>query len=214
MPPSQPVARNADSAPASYRALRIAAPQSLRSSLPGHQRAEDRARPGARLPALHRPLVAGRPRTRPPATAPDRQPPADPGTPAAPRPSDLEPGEWEIPRVPLRHERAFLAGAVVREKLRAPVAARGRAHDVVAHQQAAMPERLLAPPAAGPEHEDQEPEDGSREAFDMTALRALRESRADASRPSHARTAWPKPCPGATRHVPADPAGQRRIPDS
>ncbi|MGW7825180.1 hypothetical protein ACWGLF_46055 [Streptomyces puniciscabiei] len=27
--------------------------------------------------------------------------------------ADLEPGEWEIPRVPLQYERAVLAGAVV-----------------------------------------------------------------------------------------------------
>ncbi|MER6571691.1 hypothetical protein ABT288_37345 [Streptomyces sp. NPDC001093] len=68
---------------------------------------------------------------------------------------------------------------MVREKLRTTVAARGRAYDVVAHQQAAMPEQLLAPPAADPEHDDQEPEAGRREAIDLTALRALRESRRD-----------------------------------
>ncbi|MGW2426520.1 hypothetical protein ACWC0C_46435 [Streptomyces sp. NPDC001709] len=70
---------------------------------------------------------------------------------------------------------------MVREKLRATVTAgvRGRAYDVVAHQQAAMPEQLLAPLAAAPEHGDQEPEAGRQEAVDMTALRALRESRTD-----------------------------------
>ncbi|GLW19800.1 hypothetical protein Stsp01_65430 [Streptomyces sp. NBRC 13847] len=41
--------------------------------------------------------------------APDCRPPT-----AAP---DPEPGEWEVPRVPLRYERAVLAGAAVREKL-------------------------------------------------------------------------------------------------
>src|SRR5690606_29077834 len=59
-------------------------------------------------------------------------------------------------------------------------AVRGRAYDVVAHQQAAMPERLLAPEPADPKHDDQEPDAGCREAVDMTALRALRESRTDA----------------------------------
>ncbi|MFE8950681.1 hypothetical protein [Streptomyces sp. NPDC007856] len=66
----------------------------------------------------------------------------------------------------------------VREKLRT-VAARGWAYDVVAHQQAAMPEQLLTPPAAGPEHGDQEPDAARREAIDLTALRALRKSRTD-----------------------------------
>ncbi|MFI1293333.1 MobF family relaxase [Streptomyces sp. NPDC020792] len=118
-------------------------------------------------------------RRRPPTTAPDQQPPADPSAPAAPRPPGLEPGEWEIPRVPLKYERAVLAGAAVREKLRATVAPRGRAYDVVAHQQAAMPEQLLAPEPADPEYDDQEPEPGRQEAIDMTALRVLRESRTD-----------------------------------
>ncbi|MFC9287495.1 hypothetical protein [Streptomyces sp. NPDC057052] len=43
-----------------------------------------------------------------------------------------------------------LAGAVVREKLRITVAARGRAHDVVAHQQAAMLEEYLEGHTADP----------------------------------------------------------------
>ncbi|MER7540936.1 hypothetical protein ABTX77_40190 [Streptomyces sp. NPDC097704] len=69
---------------------------------------------------------------------------------------------------------------VVREKLRTTTTAagRGRAYDVVAHQQAAMPEQLFAPPATDPDH-DQEPEPEHREAIDMTVLRALRASRAD-----------------------------------
>ncbi|MEU6331754.1 hypothetical protein ABZ851_31415 [Streptomyces sp. NPDC047049] len=75
--------------------------------------------------------------------------------------------------------RAVLAGATVREKLRTTVAARGPAYDVHAHQQAAMPEQLLALPAAASEHRGQEPEAEPREAVDLTALRALRESRTD-----------------------------------
>ncbi|MFD5681448.1 MobF family relaxase [Streptomyces bacillaris] len=120
-------------------------------------------------------------RRRPPGPAPDpdRQPPADPGEPAAPRPPERDAGEWEIPRVPLQYERAVLARAVVREKLRTTTAVRGRAYDVVAHQQAAMPEQLLAPEPADPEHDDQEPKAGRGEAIDLTALRALRKSRTD-----------------------------------
>ncbi|WP_406076657.1 MobF family relaxase [Streptomyces virginiae] len=121
-------------------------------------------------------------RRRPPTPAadPDRQPPADPGEPAAPPASDQDAGEWEIPRIPLQYERAVPAGAVVREKLRTTATAvRRRAYDVVAHQQAAMPEQLHAPAAADPEDDDQEPEPGPREAIDMKALRALRESRTD-----------------------------------
>ncbi|GGZ29907.1 hypothetical protein GCM10010300_85890 [Streptomyces olivaceoviridis] len=124
------------------------------------------------LPARRRPLT--------PASEPDRQPPADFGELAAPRSPGQDVGEWEIPRIPLQYERAVLAGAVVREKLRtAATAVRGRAYDVVAHQQAAMPEQLLAPERADAERGEQEQEPGRREAMDMTALRALRESRTD-----------------------------------
>ncbi|MFB7501761.1 hypothetical protein ACFC09_45180 [Streptomyces sp. NPDC056161] len=114
-----------------------------------------------------------------PTTTPDRRPPADPDTPAAPPPSGPEPGEWEIPRVPLQYERAVLAGTAVRAKLNATVAARGRAYDVARHQQAAVPEQLLAPESADPEHSGQEQETGRQEAVDLTALRALRKSRTD-----------------------------------
>ncbi|MEV0126629.1 hypothetical protein AB0I16_34660 [Streptomyces sp. NPDC050703] len=73
----------------------------------------------------------------------------DPGEPPAPRPPGQDAGEWEIPRIPLQHERAVLAGAVVRKKLRTTTV-RGRAYDIVTHQQAAMPEQLLAPESADP----------------------------------------------------------------
>ncbi|MEW2290246.1 hypothetical protein [Streptomyces sp. NPDC047841] len=116
--------------------------------------------PAYRLCTARWSLVGFAPARRPPTTAPDRQPPADPGPPAAPRPSDLEPGKWEIPRVPLQYERAVLAGAVVREKLRTLVV-RGRAYDVVVNQQAAMPERLPGLPAADPEHGDQDRRPGA-----------------------------------------------------
>ncbi|MFD8960295.1 MobF family relaxase [Streptomyces anulatus] len=128
----------------------------------------------ADLPARRRPPT--------PAPDPDRHPPADPGEPPAPQPSGQDAGEWEIPRIPLQYERAVLAGAAVREQLRTTTTATavpGRAYDVVAHQQAAMPEQLLAPEPAAPEHDGQEQEPGRREALDLTALRALRQSRTD-----------------------------------
>ncbi|MFC9035301.1 hypothetical protein, partial [Streptomyces arboris] len=121
-------------------------------------------------------------RRRSPAFAPDpdRHPPADPGEPPAPRPPGQGAGEWEIPRIPLQYDRAVLAGAVVREQLRTTATVvRGRAYDVVAHQQAAMPEQLLASEPADAEHDDQEQKPGRREALDLTALRTLRESRTD-----------------------------------
>ncbi|MEV1049296.1 MobF family relaxase [Streptomyces sp. NPDC049916] len=123
------------------------------------------------LPARHRP---------PAAPDPERRSPADSGEPPAPRPPGQDAGEWDVPRVPLQYDRAVLAGAVVREQLRTTTTAvRGQAYDVVAHQQAAMPEQLLAPQPADPEHDDQEQEPGRREALDLAALRALRDSRTD-----------------------------------
>ncbi|MEU0837762.1 hypothetical protein ABZ339_41960, partial [Streptomyces sp. NPDC005969] len=121
-------------------------------------------------------------RCRPPTPAPDpdRQPPADPGEPAASRRQDQRAGEWEILGLPLSYDWAVLAGEVVREKLHTTTTAtavRGPAYDVVAHQQAAMPEQLLAHRDADPEHDDQEPEAGPRSGIDLTALRALKASR-------------------------------------
>ncbi|MCL3998146.1 hypothetical protein [Streptomyces lavenduligriseus] len=47
-------------------------------------------------------------------------------------------------------------------KLRTTTVVQGRAHDVMRHQQAAMPEQLLAPESADPKTIDQEPEAGCR----------------------------------------------------
>ncbi|MET9535643.1 hypothetical protein ABZY02_34680 [Streptomyces sp. NPDC006649] len=71
---------------------------------------------------------------------------------------------------------------MVREQLRTTTtttatALRGRSYDVTRHQQAVRPEQLLPPATADPEDDDQEPDAGSQEASDMTALRALRKSR-------------------------------------
>ncbi|MFI2619518.1 hypothetical protein [Streptomyces sp. NPDC018584] len=128
-------------------------------------------------------MVPVRPAHPPPTSyraRPGRAAPADPGEPPASRPAGQDAGEWEIPRIPHQYERAALAGAVVREQLRTTTTAVwGRAYDVVAHQQAAMPEQLLAPEPVDAEHDDQEQEAGRREAIGMTALRALRKSRTD-----------------------------------
>jgi hypothetical protein len=76
-----------DAALATY-CVDISEPKSLRGRMPAYRLYTARWAPAGLEPAR-----------RPPATAPDRQPPAESGTPAAPRPSDLKPGEWEIPRV-------------------------------------------------------------------------------------------------------------------
>ncbi|MFI5977704.1 hypothetical protein [Streptomyces sp. NPDC051452] len=104
----------------------------------------------------------------------------------------------------------MLTGAGVRERLRATTtttatAVRGRAYDVVAHQQAAMPEQLLPSEPADPEHHDQEPDPGRREALDLTALRALRESRTDVE----ALDRSPDRTAAGSRPLTARPAGRR-----
>ncbi|HCA85382.1 MAG TPA: hypothetical protein DEQ61_07740 [Streptomyces sp.] len=148
--------------------LDISEPKTLRGQEPGY-----------RLYTARWALADLQPARRPPTVAPDpdRHPLADPGAPAAHRLPHQEPGEWEIPRVPLRYDRAVLAGAVVREKLRTTTAVRGRAYDVTTHQQAAMSEQLLTHKDADPGRP--EPEAGPRSAIDLTALRALKASCTD-----------------------------------
>lgn len=83
------------------------------------------------------------PARRRPATAPDpavvRERPAAPVGPFLP----LEPGEWTIPRVPLRHDRAVIASAVLSARLRTARRTGSDPYDVFTHQRAAMPEQLL-----------------------------------------------------------------------
>ncbi|MFJ8669752.1 hypothetical protein [Streptomyces sp. NPDC093600] len=119
------------------------------------------------LPARRRPST--------PAPGPDRHPPADPGEPAAPRPPGQDAGEWEISRVQSRYERAVLAGAVVREKLRTTITS--TAVGAGRTTSSRCPEQLLASAAADPEHDDQEPEAGPRWEIDLTALRAMKAHR-------------------------------------
>ncbi|MDJ0384968.1 MobF family relaxase [Streptomyces sp. G-G2] len=120
------------------------------------------------------------PARRPPTPVPnpDRLPPADPASSslAAPRLPGQGAQEWDIPRVPLSYDRAVLAAAAVREKLRTTVV-RGRTYDVAAHQQAAMPELLIA--GQDPGSDRPEPQDEPRSAIDLAALRALKASRTD-----------------------------------
>ncbi len=121
-------------------------------------------------------VPARRPPT--PAPEPDRLPPADPASSSLTTPNSPGQGseEWDIPRVPLSYDRAVLAAAAVREKLRTTVV-RGQAYDVAAHQQAAMPELLIAGQDPGPD--SPEPQDEPQPAFDVAALRALKASRTD-----------------------------------
>ncbi|GGT64765.1 hypothetical protein GCM10010207_75010 [Streptomyces atratus] len=110
-------------------------------------------------------------RRRPPDAEPDPgQPPAGPGDPDTPR-LPLEPGEWDIPRVPLLYDRAVIASTVLSARLRAARRTGRALYDDVVHQQAAMPEQLLIPFS--------DADAGPQSALDMTALRALQESRTD-----------------------------------
>ncbi|WP_393052951.1 hypothetical protein [Streptomyces sp. LN549] len=99
---------------------------------------------------------------RPAVPDPDRLPPADPGAsaPAAPQLPGQRAREWEIPCVPLSYDRASSPARPYGRSCAPPPSPPCGvvAYDVVAHQQAAMPEQLLAPPAADPEDDDQEPE--------------------------------------------------------
>ncbi|MEU3656966.1 hypothetical protein AB0E67_29995 [Streptomyces sp. NPDC032161] len=61
---------------------------------------------------------------------------------------------------------------MVREQLRTTIAAtQGRSYDIAPHQQAAMPEQLLAHQDADPEHDAPEPDAEPRPTTDLTALR-------------------------------------------
>ncbi|WP_250306621.1 MobF family relaxase [Streptomyces sp. A 4/2] len=153
----------------STHCLDISEPKTVRGLEAGYRLYTARWALSDLAPARHPPT---------PAPDPDPLPPADPGTlsPTAPRSPGQDAEGWEIPRVPLRYDRAFLAGAAVREKLRTTVV-RGRAYDVAAHQQAAMPELLLADQDADPDRP--EPEDKPRSVIDVAALRALKVSRTD-----------------------------------
>lgn len=118
--------------------LGITEPKTLRSRTPAHRLYTTQWTGADLRPARRRPTIP---------TGDHRLPP-DTGTPATPRPLDQASGEWEIPRVPLRYDRAVLAAGVVRAKLRTTLTAtgdgRGPGYDVVAHQQGAMPERERA----------------------------------------------------------------------
>ncbi|MCX4598830.1 relaxase domain-containing protein [Streptomyces sp. NBC_01549] len=146
--------------------LDISEPKTLRGHMPAY-----------RFYTARWPLTDPPTRRRPPDAEPDPSPrppagPSDPDTTRLP----LEPGEWDIPRVPLLYDRAVIASTVLSARLRA-ARRTGRAlyDDVVAHQQAAMPEQLLIPFPDTDEDADSEP----RSALDMAALRALKESRTD-----------------------------------
>ncbi|BDH12840.1 hypothetical protein [Streptomyces hygroscopicus] len=159
--------------------------------------------------ANRRSCAAGcrRPASTPPGGAPADIAPARYPPVAAYRSPDQQPGEREIPRVPLRHERAVLASAVLREKLLTTTAVRGRAYDVAAHQQGTMPELLFLHQEAGPGPGRREPETGPESAIDLTALRALKEFRTDFAMPTGRR---PTLCPATNATLQAGPLAPAR----
>ncbi|MCX4538417.1 hypothetical protein [Streptomyces sp. NBC_01669] len=123
-------------------------------------------RPEYRLYTARWALPGAAPARRPPTDVPepDRNPPADPGDPAAPR-LPREARQWDIPRVPLRYDRAVIAGAVLTAQLRTARSTGRDPYDVAFHQQAAMPEQLnlLA--------QEDRPVRKARRAVDLDALR-------------------------------------------
>ncbi|MFJ4771034.1 hypothetical protein ACIP88_18300 [Streptomyces uncialis] len=170
--------------------LDITDSRTLRSRTPVHRICTTRWTEADLRPARRQPAIPDKDRQLPPDTdgapatprLPDQLPPGT-GAPATPRLPDQALGEWEIPRVPLRYDRAVLAAGVVRAKL----CTAGRGYDVVAYQQATMPEQLLPPslsaePARDDDDQEQEQEQEqtmAREAVDLTAVRALKKSRTD-----------------------------------
>ncbi|WP_432197091.1 MobF family relaxase [Streptomyces sp. bgisy027] len=83
---------------------------------------------------------AAPPRSRTPAAVSvDRRPAADPAVPFLP----LQPGEWDIPRVPLRHDRAVIATAVLTARLRTARRTGRPLYGPTAHQPKTPAEQLL-----------------------------------------------------------------------
>lgn len=82
---------------------------------------------------------AAPPPSRTPAAASgrDRKPAPDPAAPVLP----IEPGEWDIPREPLRHNRAVLAARVLTARLHTARRTARPLYDATAHQP--PPEQLL-----------------------------------------------------------------------
>lgn len=100
-------------------------------------------------------------RTPAPSPAREPKPAAAPAAPFLPQ----EPGEWDIPRVPLRHERAVIAARVLTAQLRT-ARRTGRPLYAPATHQPTGPEQLLLFP------QEQKPTAQTRPAVDLTALRA------------------------------------------
>ncbi|MFC7934047.1 MobF family relaxase [Streptomyces cinereoruber] len=121
-----------------------------------------------------------RARRRAPEAAPDvdHRPPTGLTAPDGPT-LPVEMGEWDIPRVPLRYDRAVITSTALTHQMRA-ARGTGRARyyeSVTAHQQAAMPEQLL--PLFDTASDTEEPEDGGEPADYMERLRALQKARAE-----------------------------------
>lgn len=90
----------------------------------------------------------------------------------------LEAGEWDIPRVRLRYDRAVIASTMLAAPLRTARRTGRAMYGVTAHQQAAMPKQLLVPlPDTEPEIESERLDEEPRPVLDLTAVRALQKSR-------------------------------------
>ncbi|MFI0220073.1 hypothetical protein [Streptomyces lydicus] len=100
--------------------------------------------------------------SRPPATVPDRdhKPAADPAAPYLP----LQPGEWDIPRVPLRHDRAVIAARVLAARLRTARRIGSSLYHPALHHPTAVEQLLLFT-------QEQKPMAQTRPAVDLAALR-------------------------------------------
>lgn len=124
-------------------------------------RSERGEEPGYRLYTA-RWAPAAPPRSRTSATAPrrERRPAADPAAPFLP----LQLGEWAIPRVPLRHDRAVTATRVLTARLRTARRTGRPWYDVAAHQPTTPAEQLLL-------FVQEQPPTVARPAVDLVALR-------------------------------------------
>ncbi|MET9526998.1 hypothetical protein [Streptomyces coeruleorubidus] len=141
-------------------------------------------------------------RTRAAAPRWDRKPAADPAAPFLP----LEPGEWDIPRVPLRHDRAVIAARVLIARLRT-VRRTGRPlYGPAAHQPTAPNKQLLLfaqeqPPTAARPAVDLATLRTDLEALELTADQIRRIGTAFATVGDEARRRVRKPAPTRTRSL-------------
>jgi hypothetical protein len=141
-------------------------------------------------------------RTRAAAPRWDRKPAADPAAPFLP----LEPGEWDIPRVPLRHDRAVIAARVLIARLRTARRTGRPLYGPAAHQPTAPNKQLLLfaqeqPPTAARPAVDLATLRTDLEALELTADQIRRIGTAFATVGDEARRRVRKPAPTRTRSL-------------